>query len=140
MFIHVVIVFVIVLLLQGFNVVVICRCFCAPKILCCWCCCACCSSNHVFLLNINLLLLWNCHDFSPIMCLRSRQAHGKVWAGSVTWKSHTHSQECERMWGKEPTRSQVDSHFGGWIPMNFQTFREKFEGSKLSRLKKHLYH
>jgi hypothetical protein len=48
--------------------------------------------------------------------LRSRQGHGKVWIKSVAWESHSHSQECGRMWGNEPTHSPVDSHFGSWKP------------------------
>jgi hypothetical protein len=37
-------------------------------------------------------------------------------AESVTQKSHSHSRECERVWGNELTHSQVDSHFGSWSP------------------------
>ncbi len=36
-----------------------------------------------------------------------RQRYGKVQVGSAT-------RECRRVWGNEPTHSQVDSHFGSW--------------------------
>jgi hypothetical protein len=39
--------------------------------------------------------------------LQPRQGHGKVQAKGATHESHTHSWECERMWGNEPTYSQV---------------------------------
>jgi len=40
-----------------------------------------------------------------------RQGHGKVKTKNVTWESHPHSEECEKMWGNETTHSQVDSPF-----------------------------
>jgi hypothetical protein len=46
--------------------------------------------------------------------LWSRQEHGMVWADIVIRKSHSHFHECKKMWGNEPTHSQVDSHFESW--------------------------
>jgi hypothetical protein len=59
-----------------------------------------------------------------------RQGHGKVRAKNATWESHSHSQECRRMWMNDLTHSQMDS----------QIFRGWFKGSKLIGLKTSLYH
>ncbi len=47
---------------------------------------------------------------------RPRQRHGKVWVDNAPWVSHSHGWKCKRVWGNEPTHSQVDSHFGSWSP------------------------
>jgi len=78
MFIHVVI-FVIISFLQGFNVVVSYRCSCAFRILCClFCCSRCCLYYHVLLLDIKLLLFWNCPDFSLGFAIKA-----KAWEGAT---------------------------------------------------------
>jgi hypothetical protein len=41
---------------------------------------------------------------------RPKQGHGKMWTKNATQKSHSHSWECEKVWGNEPTHSQRDSH------------------------------
>jgi hypothetical protein len=44
------------------------------------------------------------------------QGHGKVRADSATRESHSHSRECKKVWGNEPTHFQKDSHFGNYSP------------------------
>jgi len=39
--------------------------------------------------------------------------------------------KCKRVWGNEPTHSQVDSHFGSWSPCGLPNF----QGSKFIELK-----
>jgi hypothetical protein len=46
----------------------------------------------------------------------------KVQVENVIWESHSHSWECERVWGNEPTHSQVDSHFRSWNPHGILNF------------------
>jgi hypothetical protein len=60
-----------------------------------------------------------------------RQIHVKVGVESETQESHSHSQECERMWRNEPTHSQVDSHFGGWSPYKVLDFQRVISRAKI---------
>ncbi len=41
------------------------------------------------------------------------------------------SRQCKRMWGNEPTHTQVGSHFGNWNSDGLPNFRKKFQGPKL---------
>jgi len=46
-------------------------------------------------------------------------------------KSHIScSQECSRMWGNEPTHSQMGSHFRGWTPNGFPNVQRVIVGVK----------
>jgi len=40
------------------------------------------------------------------------------------------SQECRRVWGNEPTHSQVDSHFGTWSPNRLLNLQRMIVGIK----------
>jgi len=69
-----------------------------------------------------------------------KQVHGKVQAESVTWESHSHFRECEKVWKMSP-------HISKWTPtlrvrvlMESQIFKKQFKGSKLIGLKISLYH
>jgi hypothetical protein len=52
-------------------------------------------------------------------------------------------QRVQRVWGSEPSHSQVNSHVGSWWELESQkdsrNFREHFEGSKLHGLLRSLY-
>jgi hypothetical protein len=53
-------------------------------------------------------------------------------------KSHIScSRECKRLWGNEPSHSQVNSHVGSWSP---KFLKSECRGSKPIRLKCSLYH
>jgi hypothetical protein len=63
------------------------------------------------------------HDAT--LTLSSYQSKGlQSCEPKVKPESHiSYSQECRRVWGNEPSHSQVGSHFGSWIPnglLNFQ--------------------
>ncbi len=54
-----------------------------------------------------------------------------AWKGegrNATRESHSHSWECGRVWGNEPTHSQMISHFGSWNPKDTSIFKKWFEG------------
>jgi hypothetical protein len=70
------------------------------------------------------------------MGLWPRQGHGRVRAMSVTWESHTHSQECERVWKNEPTHP---NGFPLWKLVRYFK-KNKFEGPNFIELKISLYH
>jgi hypothetical protein len=52
-----------------------------------------------------------------------KQGQGKVQVESATQESHSHSQECERVWGNDPTHFQVDFYFGSWTPYEVLSFQ-----------------
>jgi hypothetical protein len=50
------------------------------------------------------------------------------------------SRECQRVWGNDPSHSQVNSMLGVRVPMDSQIFRAQLQGLKLIVLKSSLYH
>jgi hypothetical protein len=68
---------------------------------------------------------------------RPRQRHGKVWVKNATQESHLHSRECE---GLNPHAPKWTPILKVGIPMEFQIFKEIFQGLKLIGLKSCLYH
>jgi hypothetical protein len=67
-----------------------------------------------------------------------RQRHGKVQVESATWESHSHSRECDRVWGNEPTHFQVNSHFGNWNPCGLLIFQRVISKVKTHWIEKFL--
>jgi hypothetical protein len=59
------------------------------------------------------------------LSLRPRQRHEKVRAESLTWESHLHSWECERMNTHTPKWTLI---LGDGIIMESQIFKEVFQG------------
>jgi hypothetical protein len=45
-----------------------------------------------------------------------RKGFAKVQAKTRPESRISCSRECKRMWGKEPSHSQMNSHFGSWSP------------------------
>jgi hypothetical protein len=63
----------------------------------------------------------NCRN--QTLGLWPRQGFAKVWAKTKPGSHISCSQECKRVWGNEPSHSQINSHFGSWSPnglLNFQ--------------------
>jgi hypothetical protein len=79
-----------------------------------------------------------CHDFN--IGLQPKQGFRKVRAESVTQDSHSHSQKCRRMWRNSPHTPKWVPTLGVGVLMDFQIFREQFQGSKLIGFKSSLYH
>jgi hypothetical protein len=48
--------------------------------------------------------------------LRSRQGVARLWAKRKTQESHHMLPRVQRVWGNEPSHSQVNSHVGSWSP------------------------
>jgi hypothetical protein len=56
----------------------------------------------------------------------------KAWAKSEARESCAQSQECRKVWGNEPTHSQVGSHFWSWSLDGLPSFYKA-----ISRVKTH---
>jgi hypothetical protein len=67
--------------------------------------------------------------------LRPKQGVARWRAKKDTREHITCPRECKKVWGSEPSHSQVNSHVGSWWELESQkdsrNFRERFEGSKL---------
>jgi hypothetical protein len=48
--------------------------------------------------------------------LRPRQGVARLWAKRETWESLHMLPGVQRVWGNEPSHSQVNSHAGSWSP------------------------
>jgi hypothetical protein len=48
--------------------------------------------------------------------LRPRQGVARLWAKKKTRESHHMLMRVQRVWGNEPSHSQVNSHVGSWSP------------------------
>jgi len=79
------------------------------------------------------LKLGVCHDLSLKLATKA-----KVWKGA--------NRECNLgvsfaflgVWGNEPTRSQVDSHYGSWNPYGIPNFQRGISGVEIHWIKKFL--
>jgi hypothetical protein len=62
------------------------------------------------------------HQSAPItfatlaLGLWPRQGVARLWAKRENWKSHHMLSRVQRVWGNEPSHSQVNSHVGSWSP------------------------
>jgi hypothetical protein len=56
--------------------------------------------------------------------LLSKQGHGRVWAESATRESHSHSQECERVWKMSPHIPKWTSTLGVRVSLEFLNFQK----------------
>jgi hypothetical protein len=61
-----------------------------------------------------------------------------VWAKNVTRESHLLSQDYRRMWGNEPTHSQVGSNIGNWSLNGLSNFQRTISRVKYHWIKKFL--
>ncbi len=60
-----------------------------------------------FVVIVSQPLLWACDQSKGLRRCRPRR---KLWSHSSC------SRECKRVWGNEPSHSQMNSHFGNWSP------------------------
>jgi hypothetical protein len=80
------------------------------------------------------LVKWNfwSNAFVAILALGSRPRQGftRVRAKSEPGSHISCSWECKRMWGNEPSHSQMSSHFGSSNPNGFPNLQRAIAGVK----------
>ncbi len=87
------------------------------------------TTNNLTKVIVDNVLQYECHDFNFGFVTKS-----KTWKGaaeSATQESHSHSWECERVEGNEPTHSQVDSHFGSFSFYKVFNFKKVISGGQI---------
>jgi len=82
--------------------------------------------------------VWKCHNLSLGLVTKARACKGAGQEGSPWVTSHAPGSvgECEETNPHTPKWTPI---LGIGIPMDFQIFKEKFQGSKFIRLKSSLY-
>ncbi len=70
--------------------------------------------------------------------LRPRQGFAKVRAKTKPRSYISCSLECKRVWGNEPSHSQVNSHFESWRPNGFLNLQKTIAGVKIYWIEKFL--
>jgi hypothetical protein len=61
---------------------------------------------------------------------RPRQRLTRVWPKKKPMSHISCSWECRRVWGNEPSHSQMNSHFGSWSPNGPPNFQRAISGVK----------
>jgi hypothetical protein len=69
--------------------------------------------------NLNLKLVhyittYSCRNPNFELVTKTRVA--RLWAKRETWESHHMLPGVQRVWGNQPSHSQVNSHGGSWSP------------------------
>jgi hypothetical protein len=78
---------------------------------------------------------------NPNFGLVTKAKRGCKVAGQEKAGSHAaYSQECKKCEGMGPHTPKATPQMGVGVPVDFQNFRERFQGSKLLTLRKFLYH
>jgi hypothetical protein len=70
--------------------------------------------------------------------LQPKQGFAKVWTKTRPDSHISCSCKCKRMWGNEPSHSQMNSHFGSWIPNGFPNFQRVIARVKIYWIEKFL--
>jgi len=70
--------------------------------------------------------------------LQARQGFAKARAKIKPGSHISCSWECKRVWGNEPSHSQVNSHFGSSSPNGFPNFQRAIIGVKTHWIEKFL--
>jgi hypothetical protein len=61
---------------------------------------------------------------------RPRRGLTRVWAKTKRGSHISCSRECKRVWGKEPSHSQMNSHVGSWSPSGLLNLQRAIIGVK----------
>jgi hypothetical protein len=82
----------------------------------------------------NIIMIKNNYKSTSVATLalvsRPMQRLAKVWAKSEPRSHISCSWECKRVWGNEPSYSQVSSHFGSWSPNGLSNCQKVIAGVK----------
>jgi hypothetical protein len=70
---------------------------------------------------------------------RPRQRFARLWNKKEAKNHTTYSQECERVWGNEPSHPQGVSTLGVGVLVDSRIFKKRFQGSNLIGLRLSLY-
>jgi hypothetical protein len=65
--------------------------------------------------DANRLFNGNCHNPNLRLGIKARACEGTGQEGSLGVTCHA-PRECKRVWGNEPSHSQVNAHFRSWSP------------------------
>jgi len=72
-----------------------------------------------------------CVDVATLaLGLRPKQGLEKVWAKCEAGSHISYSWECKRVWGNEPSHSQMNSQFGSSSPSGFPNLQRVIAGVK----------
>jgi hypothetical protein len=89
--------------------------------------------------KFSLISLWSAnfkclkwHKSVATLALSSqpKQGFAKVWVKTKPGSHMSCSWECKRMWGNEPSYSQMNSHLGSWSPNGFLNCYSAIAGVK----------
>ncbi len=77
----------------------------------------------------NFLTTHACHNLSLRLTTKAKACKGEGWKCNtiITFTF----LECEKVWGNEPTHSQVDSHLGSYSPYRASNFQRIILGVKI---------
>jgi hypothetical protein len=99
---------------------------------------------HLLLLFCYFFILFLFHYRKPSFgfATKAKGLQGCRSRRSPRITSHTLGsvRKCEGVWGSEPSHSQATPTLGNGVPVDFQNFKERFQGSKLNGLWRYLYH
>jgi hypothetical protein len=80
-------------------------------------------------LCMETLFFWNVVT-TLALNLQPRQRLTRVWAKNKVESHISCSRECKKLWGNEPSHSQVSSYFGSWTLNRFSNFQKMITGVK----------
>jgi hypothetical protein len=81
---------------------------------------------------------WMCHNLSLGLMTKARACKVANQEGNSGITSNV--PRNAKVWGNEPSHSQMNSHFGNWSHNGLRIFKRRLQESKPIGLKNKLYH